>query len=57
MTVAFVERGGPDEHYNSDRFFNHLDTCYGDPNAQYRAIDRLHNMKQRDNENFAAFLP
>jgi hypothetical protein len=57
MTVAFVERGGPDGHHNPDRFFSHLDTCYGDPNAQYRAIDRLRNMKQRDNESFAAFLP
>jgi hypothetical protein len=57
MTVAFVERGSPDGHYNPDRFFNHLDTCYGNPNAQYKAIDRLRNIKQRDNENFAAFLP
>jgi hypothetical protein len=55
--VAFVERGGPDGYHNPDRFFSHLNTCYDDPNAQYRAIDRLRNMKQRDNESFAAFLP
>jgi hypothetical protein len=57
ITMTFVKRGGSDEHYNPDRFFSHLDTCYSDPNAQYRTIDRLHNMKQRDNENFTAFLP
>jgi hypothetical protein len=45
ITVAFVERGGSNGYHNLDRFFNHLDTCYDDPNAQYKAIDRLRNIK------------
>ena len=57
MTVAFVEKGGPDGAYDPDQYLEYLYGCYGDPNAQARAIDRLRDLKQRENESFATFLP
>jgi hypothetical protein len=57
MTIAFVERGGKDGTHNPDQYLAYLDECYGDPNAQARAIDRLRTIRQKEDESFAAFLP
>lgn len=57
MTSAYVKRGGSDGSYSPGQYLAYLNSCYGDPNAQARAVDRLRTMKQRDAENFATFLP
>lgn len=57
MTIAYVEKGGSDGFYSPDQYFKYLYACYGDPNAQARAVDRLRTMKQRNEESFATFLP
>jgi hypothetical protein len=35
----------------------HMDTSYGDPNKRERALQDLHNLEQKERENFATFLP
>lgn len=57
MTVAFMEKGGPDGLHNPQKFLDYLANCYGDPNAQKRALMKLRSLKQGDNESFATFLP
>ena len=57
MTIAFVERGGADGSYNPQAYLRYLSDCYGDPNTQQRAIERLRTLRQRENESFGAFLP
>lgn len=57
MTVAFVEKGGPDGLFDPDRYLQYLASIYGDPNSQARALDRLRHLRQKENEKFSAFLP
>jgi len=57
MTVAYVERGGNNGLHNPTAYLAYLHSCYGDPNAQARALDRLRGLRQRTHESFAAFLP
>ena len=57
ITSAFVEAGGRDGLFDPNGYLLYLHECYGDPNAQARAVDRLRTMRQRENESFAAFLP
>lgn len=57
MTIAFVERGGTGGSSDPGQYLEYLDSCYGDPNAASRAIDRLQILSQGVNESFAAFLP
>ena len=42
---------------NGASFLAYLDTVYGDPNKRSRALQALYNMKQKNHESFAAFLP
>ncbi|KAK4170789.1 hypothetical protein QBC36DRAFT_341288 [Triangularia setosa] len=57
MTIAFVERGGTDGTHDPQQYLKYLNECYGDPNTQSRAIDRLRNLRQKENESFGTFLP
>ena len=45
MTIAFVEKGGVDGSRDPNQYLTYLDGCYGDPNAQARAIDRLQTIE------------
>lgn len=38
-------------------FLQYLDSVYLDPNAANRALDKLYNLRQKDSESFAVFLP
>ena len=40
-----------------EEFLTHLETLYGDENEQARAANRLHNLRQRENQSFRRFLP
>jgi hypothetical protein len=57
MTIVFVEKGGSGGAYNPQEYLDYLNNCYGDPNAQGRALSRLRALRQKDEENFAVFLP
>lgn len=57
MTIAYVEKGGNNASYDPQDFLAYLDQCYGDPNSQRRAIDRLRAIRQKEGESFASFLP
>ncbi|KAK6855471.1 hypothetical protein PG995_009003 [Apiospora arundinis] len=57
MTIAFMERGGTDGQYQPQHYLSYLESCYGDPNLEARAIDRLQKLAQKDSESFATFLP
>jgi hypothetical protein len=57
MTVAYVEKGGSNRYHDPTAYMAYLHACYGDPNAQARAIDRLRSLRQKPYESFAAFLP
>ncbi|KAK4220780.1 hypothetical protein QBC38DRAFT_524797 [Podospora fimiseda] len=48
MTIAFVERGGTDGSHDPQQYLRYLNECYGDPNAQSRAIDRLRNLFEKE---------
>ena len=39
------------------RFLTYLNTVFGDPNKKARAQQQLYNLKQKERESFAAFLP
>lgn len=51
MTIAFMEKGGQNNQQSPKEYLKYLHNCYGDPNAQRRAVDRLRAMKQKDTEN------
>lgn len=57
MTIAFMERGGSDGNHNPNQYLEYLESCYGDPNIQSRAIDRLQKLAQKNAESFSSFLP
>lgn len=57
MAAAFFEKGVRENCYSPSQFMDYLATCYGDPNGQQRAMDRLEGMHQKDRESFATFLP
>lgn len=57
MTIVFVESGGSGGTYNPQEYLDYLNNCYGDPNAQGRALSRLRALRQKDEESFAVFLP
>lgn len=42
---------------NGEEFLAYLDTIYGDPNKKQRALQSLYNIRQKDTEIFANFLP
>ncbi|KAH9234154.1 hypothetical protein K456DRAFT_52493, partial [Colletotrichum gloeosporioides 23] len=48
---------GADRIESSDQFMQYLKTRYGDPNAEARALDRLHTIQQKENKSFTIFLP
>lgn len=52
-----MERGGRDATHNADEYLAYLNDCYGDPNAQARAVDRLRTMRQKTTDSFTTFLP
>ena len=39
------------------RFLDYLNTVFGDPNKKSRAQQQLYNLKQKEKEPFASFLP
>ena len=57
MAATFVETGGPSGTKDPEEFATYLNSCYGDPNTEKRALRRLHQLKQGEKESFAAFLP
>ncbi|GJC90449.1 hypothetical protein ColLi_13287 [Colletotrichum liriopes] len=57
MASAYYAQGGIDGAESPDQFMRYLETCYGDPNAEARALDRLRTIRQKENESFAVFLP
>lgn len=42
---------------NGKEFLEYLNTVFGDPNKKSRAQQQLYNLKQKDREPFASFLP
>lgn len=42
---------------NGLEFLDYLNTVFGDPNKKSRAQQQLYNLKQKDKESFAVFLP
>lgn len=42
---------------NGHKFLDYLNTVFGDPNKKARAQQQLYNLKQKDKESFAMFLP
>lgn len=57
MASPYYAQGGADGVESSDQFMQYLETYYRDPNAEARALDRLHTIRQKENESFAIFLP
>ncbi|KAF4492180.1 Transposon Tf2-9 polyprotein [Colletotrichum fructicola Nara gc5] len=57
MASPYYAQGGADGAESSDQFMQYLETRYGDPNAEARALDRLRTIRQKENESFATFLP
>jgi hypothetical protein len=57
MAAAYYEKGGPDGAHDPDQFLAYLTACYGDPNAEQRALSRLETMRQGEKESFSTFLP
>lgn len=57
MTIVYVEQGGKAGTRNPDDYMEYLNVCYGDPNVQSRAIDRLRRLRQKETESFAVFHP
>ena len=45
MAAAYVRQGGPRGAKDPRAFLHYLQSCYGDPNAAKRALDRLSSFK------------
>ncbi|KAK4443233.1 hypothetical protein QBC34DRAFT_257514, partial [Podospora aff. communis PSN243] len=43
--------------YDPEDFLTCLSTCYGDPNAEQKALGRLESMTQGNQESLATFIP
>ncbi|KAI0992201.1 hypothetical protein K3495_g15985, partial [Podosphaera aphanis] len=56
LVAVYYERGLT-AGFTATQFLAHLDTIFVDPNATKRALSRLTNTPQRDNESFALYLP
>ncbi|KAI0991077.1 hypothetical protein K3495_g17110, partial [Podosphaera aphanis] len=56
LVAVYYERGLT-AGFTAIQFLAHLDTIFIDPNATKRALSRLTNTPQRDNESFALYLP
>ena len=52
-----MERAAQTGLYNANGLLNYLKECYTNPDASQRALERLCQIRQGDNEPFAAFLP
>jgi hypothetical protein len=56
MATTFAQSGGGGA-FDPSAFLTYLSSCYGDPNLKQRALGRLAELRQRDKESFATFLP
>ena len=57
MAVPFAERASQIRQYNLNGLLNYLKEYYTDPDVSQRALEYLRQIRQGDNEPFAAFLP
>ncbi|KAI0992363.1 hypothetical protein K3495_g15823 [Podosphaera aphanis] len=56
LVAVYYERGLT-AGFTATQFLAHLDTIFIDPNSTKRALSRLTNTPQRDNESFVLYLP
>jgi hypothetical protein len=56
-SATFVDSRRDDLSVSPDTLLDYLERLYGDPNAQARAAARLHQLKQKEGQSFARFLP
>ena len=57
MAVPFAERAAQTGLYDANGLLNYLKKCYTDPDVSQRALERLYQIRQGNNEPFTAFLP
>ena len=57
MAVPFAERAAQTGLYDANNLLNYLKECYTDPDISQRALERLRQIRQRENEPFVTFFP
>lgn len=57
LAATFFAQGGSRQAYDPADFLSYLATCYGDPNAEQKALGRLESMTQGEQESLAMFIP
>ena len=56
MAVPFAEKAAQTGLYNANGLLNYLKECYTDPDISQKALEYLRQIRQRENEPFAAFF-
>ena len=54
--MPFAEKAAQTGLYDANGLLNYLKECYTDPDASQRALEHFRQIRQGENEPFAAFL-